>query len=558
MTFTPPAKASSAILIPLAGPGMGNVTLAADAGPMLIGRIDHCHIKLAADSVSRHHARMGYDGSRWRVADLDSRWGTFVNGVRIASQREVPLGEGDLLCISPWTFRFSLEHVAHAGVLDGALESADDSADASRKVHTLNFETLPSLGDEMLKLLLDSAEGIHAAADERQVAEVLLKKACDGSGLPNAAVLKPAGTDWRFEIVASRTAAGSEKIAYSRTLLKAASGGAVAELSVASMPIEASKSIVSLGLRSALCVPLMLGQTVAAYLYLDSRGDPNSSIRLPLRPNASAFCSALGRIASLALANLKRIEMDRRSEELRADLTAAAAAQQWILPKPTGNFGRFSHTGQSRPGEYVGGDFYDVIPLDDHRLAIALGDVSGHGVAASVLMTASAGFLHAVLLETADPASAVNRLNEFICPRKPVDRFLTLWVGVLDLRKNLLRYVDAGHGWAFMSEEGGGLRQLESAGQIPIGVDEDFCFRAITAPLPSTGRVLLVSDGIIEQFAPPTDAGRPVSFGLDGLARIARETPADADLVQALFDAVVNYAGREQLSDDATGVVVKW
>jgi diadenosine tetraphosphate (Ap4A) HIT family hydrolase len=76
-------------------------------------------------------------------------------------------------------------------------------------------------------------------------------------------------------------------------------------------------------------VPLMLGSTVAAYLYLDSRG----TMMQQLRPNASAFCVAIGRMASLALANLKRIEMEKREARMKAELDAAAAAQQWILPK---------------------------------------------------------------------------------------------------------------------------------------------------------------------------------------------------------------------------------
>ena len=147
-----------------------------------------------------------------------------------------------------------------------------------------------------------------------------------GSGLPNAALLKPAGSAGRFEIVASRSPQGFAAIVYSRALLNAAANGQVAELSADRQTFDISQSIVSMGVRSALCVPLMLGQTVAAYLYLDSRGDQNSANRLPLRPNASAFCLALGRMAGLALANLKRLEMERRAADIETELAAAAAA----------------------------------------------------------------------------------------------------------------------------------------------------------------------------------------------------------------------------------------
>src|SRR5258708_24458828 len=100
---------------------------------------------------------------------------------------------------------------------------------------------------------------------------------------------------------------------------------------------------------------------------------------------------------------MMRIDRERRAAQLEADLTAAAAAQQWILPQQDGSFGRFHYVGQSTPGRHVGGDFYDLIDLGSQRLALAIGDVSGKGVAASVLMTATQGFLHAALQESADP-----------------------------------------------------------------------------------------------------------------------------------------------------------
>ncbi len=262
----------SAWLVPVTGPETRTIALSCDPPGALIGRHDHCDVKLAADSVSRNHARVTFDGSRWRVTDLKSRWGTLVNGAKIVPEREVPLGDGDLIGINPWTFRFCLARSDPSGLLDRAMQLADDSAEVASAVFNVTTDKLPSLGDELLLLLLDSAATIHQAADEPALAQTLLDKACQGSGLPNAAVLKPADGAGRFVVVASRSAAGAGPIAFSRSLLKAAEGGEVAELSSERQNVDISQSMVSLGLRSALCVPLMLGQTVAAFLYLDSRG----------------------------------------------------------------------------------------------------------------------------------------------------------------------------------------------------------------------------------------------------------------------------------------------
>src|SRR5665213_833644 len=559
MNIAGTASSASAWLMPVTGPAAPAVELPATPGELLVGRHESCNVRLPADNVSRAQARLNFDGQRWRIADLKSRWGTFVNGIKVSPDGDVPLGDGDLLRITPWTFRFVASPAGKSGLLEGAIESVDDALETCSLVNSLAADRLPTLGDELLALLLASAAGIHAAPDEKALAHMVLEKACQGSGLPNAAVLKPAGTDGRFQVMASRSANASQSLAYSRSLLAAASGGEVAELSSDSQPVDISQSIVSMGVRSALCVPILLGQTVAAYLYLDSRGQENTALRLPLRPNAAAFCLALGRMAGLALANLKRIEMERRAAGIEADLAAAAAAQQWILPRRHGNAGPFVWTGESRPGAQVGGDFYDVIPLANDRLALAIGDVSGHGIAASVLMTATAGFLHAALQETNDVGAAVTRLNRFICPRRPMDKFVTMWVGIFDPRQGIVHYVDAGHGYVLLGEQSGPMKCLGLGGQFPLGVEEECIYRAASTGLPASGRALLISDGLVEQFGSDADPCGPASpFRLDGVEQIMAKATVDSDAIADLFDAVISHAGRPSLSDDATAVLVKW
>ncbi|HEY8665823.1 MAG TPA: PP2C family protein-serine/threonine phosphatase, partial [Tepidisphaeraceae bacterium] len=271
-----------------------------------------------------------------------------------------------------------------------------------------------------------------------------------------------------------------------------------------------------------------------------------------LRPNAAAFCLALGRMASLALANLKRIDIERRQALIEAELSAAAAAQRWILPRREARIGVFSYLGESRPGQYVGGDFFDVIPLGENKIAVALGDVSGKGIPASVLMTASQGFLHAALLEHGRPDRAVTNLNRFVNPRRPENKFITLWVGVFDAAAGTLSYVDAGHGYGIMLREDGTFEPLAGGEGLPIGVDADSIYQATTVPLPAGGAALIVSDGIIEQ----PGAGNTPAFEMEGVRR-AISLPAP-DRVAALFDAVIAHAATDKLSDDATAVMVRW
>jgi phosphoserine phosphatase RsbU/P len=553
------ASAGSAWLVPLpGGPDIDPLELKPAAGGSILGRHEHCALRLPAnvDQVSRQHARFTEHGGQWRVADLRSRWGTFLNGVKILPNREMPLSEGDLLRITPWTFSFSTHGVPNRG-----LRSVDDSATAATMVRSLSADRpMEPLEDDLLNLLLESASAIHGADDEKSLATMLMDMACRGTGLPNAAVIRALDSSGRIEIVASRSGPAlresSGPMNFSRSLLMTASRGVLAEMS-ASTADDISQSMVRMKIDAAICAPLMLGSTVAAYLYLDSRN--GSQMLRTLRPNSSGFCLALAKIAGLALANLKRLDIERRSAEIETELKAAMAAQRWILPRGNTSAGPFVCSGTSRPGEYVGGDFFDAIVLPDGRLAVALGDVSGHGIAASVLMTASQGFLHAALSQHGDLAKAVKDLNAFVHPRRPETKFVTLWVGLFDAVKMTVTYVDAGHGYALLANDDHTFQMLSEGDAMPIGIMPDSVYTVAVKSLPPRGRALVISDGLVEQTqADPATGQSREEFQIIRVQSAIASTAPDGDAVANLFEAVCKFAGTQSLSDDATAVLVKW
>jgi serine phosphatase RsbU (regulator of sigma subunit) len=535
---------------------MPPVELKSAPGGLTIGRHEACQIRVPfeAENVSRYHARLSMSGGRWTISDLNSRWGTFVNGVKLTPMREMPLGEGDLVRIVPYTFNFSSNGVPRRGLL-----SQDDTATSQTLVRSVAPESSQIVASDMLGLLLESAAKIHAAQNTQELADAVIDAACRGTGLPNAALLRPLDAAGRIEVIAfrqdARTRAEGGSASFSRSLLSAASQGVVAELSGDS-GVNISESMMQMKIDTAICAPLMLGTTVAAYLYLDSRG---GAAGRSLRANASGFCQALGRMAGLALANLKRMDIERRQASIEAELSAAAAAQKWIMPRRITKHANFTCLGESRPGQYVGGDFFDVIPLDARRVAVALGDVSGKGVSASVLMTASQGFLHAALTEHREPGKAVTALSKFIMPRRPDSRYLTLWVGVFDAGARQLTYVDAGHGHALMSHADGSFDTLNLGDGVPIGFLEDGVYKSVVAPLRPGSRALVMSDGIIEQFEPAPQPGKErQQFEMDGVKRVMAATPPGGDVIAAIMKTLIQWAGTEALSDDATMVLTSW
>ena len=550
----------AAWLIPVSGPPIRPVSLEFKAAGLLVGRHESADIRLASDTVSRQHARLTLVGEQWHLTDLASRWGTHVNGMRLPVQTPIPLQTGDLIRISPWTFNFSGQPSPRS-----AVDSVDDAARFQTMVRSVTTQRRhgrehggAALADELLTLLLESAAALHHAEDETQLADALLEAATRGTQLPNAAVLKPLDADGRLSLMAS-TGASAHQMSFSRSLINTASTGVVASFTPSQVG-DISQSIIQMNIDAAICVPLMLGPEVAAYLYLDARDARGNRLERSAQQWSSitSFCLALGRIASLALANLKRIDMERRTARIEAELRAAGEAQRFLLPRRQLTCGPYHCCGESRPGREVGGDLFDLIPLPNGSLAVALGDVSGKGVPASLLMTAAHGFLHAALRGQASLTEAVTHLNEFLVPRLSAEKFITLWIGMLDPHARVLEYVDAGHGYAMICGPQSALMPLDAGEHLPLGVAADVVIQPVKMDLPATGRLVLVSDGIVEQPAPEDAGGVCAQFGIDQVRSFAREPGALSDAITHLYQHVTDHAGGHALTDDATAIVVEW
>jgi serine phosphatase RsbU (regulator of sigma subunit) len=554
------AANSRAWLIPLPGKiPLEAIELSGDAArakSIVLGRSKDCDICLPieAEEVSRCHAEFVLRAGQWGIADLASRWGTVVNGVKVAAHRLVPLAEGDLIGVHPWTFRFSTRGPAAAGSV-----AFEEDSNATM-VRTLSADRAEPLRQDMLNLLLEASSALQGAADESALATVLTEMARRGTGLPNAALLRALDAEGNVDPIATRIGAARKSpapIRYSRSLLAAAATGSVAEFAGGS-DANIAQSIIQSNVQAAICAPLMLGATVAAFLYVDSRGNAGTGGGQGLRPNAAGFCQTLARMGALALANLKRLEVERRAAHLESELKAAAVAQRWILPRESVQAGPFTCAGQTRSGDYLGGDFFDVQVLGDGRLSVALGDVSGHGAGASVLMTAAQGFLHASLANHGELGRAMAGLNTFVEPRRPTDKFITLWIGVFDAKQMTLQYVDAGHGYALLLNTDGQLQRLNEDGGPPVGLVEGFDYTVSTISLGAGQRVLVISDGIAEQFGAQVHAdGKRRQFELEGVASAVHAGQSEG-LVDRIFESLYRFAGCRNLSDDATAVLVNW
>ncbi len=280
----------------------------------------------------------------------------------------------------------------------------------------------------------------------------------------------------------------------------------------------------------------MVDSAAVAFLY-DAAARNKASGSGIVQADAPAFCQAIARICGLALANLKRLELAGRQKQMEADLNAARSAQRLIMPKPTGNLGSMQYALRSRPGRFVAGDLVDIFPLQDGRVALLLGDVSGKGVGPALLMATAQAHLNASLRMNPDPARAAIEVNQHVAAHSNEGQFISLWVGVIDPAAGLLTFVDAGHGHWLVKFPDQPASRVFAKGGIPLGVDASADYAAEEIPFPKGSRLILYSDGLAEQQDSLGD-----EFGLERiLAALANSTGPDRD-VAALFDALLNFA----------------
>ncbi|MDP7008839.1 MAG: FHA domain-containing protein, partial [Phycisphaerales bacterium] len=294
---------------------------------LLVGRASQCDIRLPEATISRKHFRLRSNEEGCFAIDLGSRLGISVNDV--ASQKDVlvPLRLGDLLACGPWVFRTGSQSGAPV-----SMQTIDDSVEVGPRVQKMSQSDIGVLAQHRLSLLIDCSADINKASDLKELGALLVKSAIAGTGFQRAAMLMPADAEGEIEVVAfldgdSRDATGTT---FSRSLLQGASSGDVACM-LSGQTAGFGQSIADLNIHSAICSGVLVDNVLVAYLYLDAREQERQ-----IQADAAGFCQALCRMAGLAYANLRRLEMQIRQIKLEQDISAAREAQQLMIPKDIG------------------------------------------------------------------------------------------------------------------------------------------------------------------------------------------------------------------------------
>ncbi|MFZ4574745.1 MAG: SpoIIE family protein phosphatase [Phycisphaerales bacterium] len=550
-------------LEPVAGPTTEVLEIPATAAPIILGRSAQCDVVLMDPDgvVSRRHCEFRWDGEAWCVADLGSRHGTWVNQIHLAPERPVPICDGDRLRIGLCTFR--------AGIGDRGtavrVHTLDDQTSSHKQFQRFAPQREVADSHRRLELLMACASAVGGAVDEREIARAATEALALGCGFPRAAMVRAVRGAEQVDVLAARDTSrsdGDPVLTFSRSLIQACADGQTVVLNSADTP-KYGQSIVSLGIASAVCTPVMFDGTPDAYLYLDSRGEERTT---PVTPDVAGFCQAVARLCAMALAGLHRTRLELDRKRRHAELEAARDVQAIIMPPARGTHDGISYAMRSVPGRYVAGDLFDFIPIGPRRAAVLLGDVAGKGVAAGMVMSNVQAHLSRLLRANPDPGAALNEVNGIVyeysqrynTERGGMALFLSLLVAVVDADRGTITWGDAGHGHWLLRPVEGPIVSPGFEGGPPVGVVHDTVYLSYTRSFARGERLLLYSDGVVEQRSV---AGE--EFGVQQAIRSVAASRSAAEDADMMLDAVMRHAGAVSLAgespfaDDVTIAVVE-
>jgi len=301
-------------------------------------------------------------------------------------------------------------------------------------------------------------------------------------------------------------------------------------------------------IRSLLCVPMMIKSELKGVLTVYNKKDGKQ-----FSDEDQRLLAIIAAQSAQVVENARLYESEQALMRMKEEIRLAARIQTDLLPSTAPVIEGYDVAGKSVPAQMVGGDYFDFIPTEDHRIAVCLADVSGKGLPASLLMANVQATLRGQTLLNVSPKVSVQRANKLLFQSTSAEKFVTLFYAILDPKLHRLVFANAGHDNPFLLAADGSTRRLMTGGLV-LSIMEDFPFEEETVDLGRGDLLVIYSDGITEA----TNTSE-VQFGEERLANVIREHREESasGLVECIIKEVKAHAGGMAQADDMTLVVVK-
>ena len=533
--------------------------------PFLIGRGAETgnHLQLTDRRISRNCAAIVQEANRYYMEDRGQRRGIFVNGEKVESR---PLNDGDVIT-------FGLED-SYQVIFRAATGTSDEAIPQllTRIDHMTSSESSTGGGLRKLNLLLEATSLLHSQLPLDSVLAKMIDHAVAVTdadrGLLEEAVEGPGEkVTERLRVRLARRSGGQrlppESMTPSQTAIQLAIKKQLPviteDIEQAEQNLQAAASIVAQGLRAVVVIPLYASSRASSesatnvtrgeflgVLYLDSKR-PTAFSKLDRQ-----ILDALAADAASILDNARLVERERERQRLEQEIGIARDIQQALLPKNFRDYPHIAVSGVNFPRLSVGGDYFDVFPLDERRTAFLLADVSGKGLGAALVTTMLQGALSGMTLGT-DPARVLNHVNRFLCDHVEVGRYATMFFGIID-DAGRLEYINAGHPSPVLLRNAT-AEEAFTEGSFPVGLVPEAEFCTAKLQLEPNDTLVLYSDGVTEAMDPDEQlygVGR-----LRGVLTGKNEMPLD-EIQKTVLESVENFARGARQADDLTMLLVRF
>ncbi|MFQ5816730.1 MAG: SpoIIE family protein phosphatase [Terriglobia bacterium] len=524
--------------------------------PFSIGRQPGKNELLLRDSrISREHAVIEKDNGAYVVVDGESRHGTYVNGKRIERHT---LQNNDRIEFGQQT-GFALIFISGASPLPELLKRVETPAGGRTPARALTN----------LNLLLEVGRVLQTGLALEEILTMLVDASLKVVGAERGFLfLKNEAGEVKFSTGRDRLQRTlSEQEAVSRSVIDQVVRercDLILINSQADSRFGGQESIVNLELCSIICLPLRRmtplhstattvvhdAASILGVLYLDSRKPVTAFSRVDRQ-----MLQLLAGEASAVVDNARLFTAARAKERIEQELDIARSIQQALLPKGFKEYGYFQVTGLTLPCQQVGGDYFDLVEIPDNCYGFVVADVSGKGVAAALLTCMLQGAFSARASLGQSPERIAWHVNRFVCARAEMNRYATLFYGVLD-SEGTFTYVNAGHLPPLVLH---GSRTLEKlfapAKGFPLGMFVEAEYPAAQCRLAPGDTLVFYTDGITEATNP---AGE--DFGLARLEKTVVEHAGASveELSHCILDAVTAFTAGCYQADDVTLMILRY
>ena len=555
-------------------------TIKMDRMKLTIGRSSRNDICIGDPFASRLHAELRQESDHVLLVDNGSANGTFLNGQRVTGA--IRLEVGDLIRIGETEIEYTSggqEMLSGATVFLSGPAAAALPADTitspigSRSTNDL-ISTIQSGAMEMRnpsgarpKLVPEAGQGRDLLSIVSQVGIALLPRTSLEDTLKMTIDLVfqaiPAERGFLFlkedGDLTCKIARGAHhdalptasQVQLSRSITnKVISEGASVLTSDAMHDprFQSQNSIVLSQIRSVMAVPLASGEETFGMIYVDN------PFHSRFKEEDLKVLTTIASVASIKIEHERLLEERLEKRRMEEELKVASEIQMRLQPVAPPQIEGWDMTGVSFPCREIGGDYYDFIRRkSDNRLIVAVGDVSGKGTGAALLMSS----LHAAVRAQSQTRLAISgvmrEINEYIFENSPSNKFLTLFYGELDPETGTLVYSNGGHNTPMLVRATGEIISLDQGG-LPIGMMKGVQYQEATVFFNPGDSLIIYSDGITESIN-----DRDEEFGEERLIEVVKHnlSRSASGIRDRIDEALSRFVGTTAPVDDMTLMIIK-